>query len=150
MIPSRHLPAVLLLTSALAIASMARAAPPPKTRASMDRDLLEVTIPQLEHFYAQHKYTVTEVVQWHLARIYRYDGIYRAIETVMTPEALAVAAQEDAQAAQGHVQRGPLWGIPVVIKANTSIAGQLTTDGWSGFTISVTGDICEYICLFVA
>ena len=136
MIPSRHFPAVLLLTSALAIASMARAAPPPKTRASMDRDLLEVTIPQLERFYAQHKYTVTEVVQWHLARIVRYDGIYRAIETVMASEALTAAAQEDAQVAQGHVQRGPLWGIPVVIKANTSIAGQLTTDGWSGFTIS--------------
>ena len=136
MIPSRHFPAVLLLTSALAVASMARAVPPPKSRASMDRDLLEVTIPQLERFYAQHKYTVTEVVQWHLARIYRYDGIYRAIETVMASEALAAAAQEDAQVAQGHVQRGPLWGIPVVIKANTSIAGQLTTDGWSGFTIS--------------
>ena len=136
MIASRHLPAVLLLTSALAVASMARAVPPPKSRASMDRDLLEVTIPQLERFYAQHKYTVTEVVQWHLARIYRYDGIYRAIETVMASEALAAAAQEDAQVAQGHVQRGPLWGIPVVIKANTSIAGQLTTDGWSGFTIS--------------
>ncbi len=136
MIASRHLPAVLLLTSALAVASMARAVPPPKSRASMDRDLLEVTIPQLERFYAQHKYTVTEVVQWHLARIYRYDGSYRAIETVMASEALAAAAQEDAQVAQGHVQRGPLWGIPVVIKANTSIAGQLTTDGWSGFTIS--------------
>ena len=35
----------------------------------MDDDLLEVTIAQLEKFYASHKYTVTQVVQWHLARI---------------------------------------------------------------------------------
>jgi hypothetical protein len=33
----------------------------------MDRDLLEVTIPQLETFYSSHKYTVTQVVQWYLA-----------------------------------------------------------------------------------
>ncbi|MGB8692687.1 MAG: amidase family protein, partial [Steroidobacteraceae bacterium] len=120
---SRRLSSVLLLTSAMALAGMALAAPQPKSRASMDRELLEVTIPQLQRFYAQHKYTVTEVVQWHLARIHRYNGIYRAIESVMATEALAAAAQEDAQAAQGHVRRGLLWGVPVVIKANTSIAG---------------------------
>jgi amidase len=31
--------------------------------------------------------------------------------------------------------RGPLWGVPIVIKANTSIEGQITTDGWDGYTI---------------
>jgi Asp-tRNA(Asn)/Glu-tRNA(Gln) amidotransferase A subunit family amidase len=33
------------------------------------------------------------------------------------------------------MRRGILWGVPVVIKANTSIAGEVTTDGWSGYTI---------------
>jgi Asp-tRNA(Asn)/Glu-tRNA(Gln) amidotransferase A subunit family amidase len=99
----------------------------------MDRDLMEVTIPQLHDFYASHKYTVTQVVKWHLARIHRYNGIYRAVETVMEKEALAAAAAEDAQPA--GTPRGPLWGVPMVIKANTSIAGQVTTDGWAGFTI---------------
>jgi amidase len=42
---------------------------------AMDRDLLEVTIPQLEELYRSHKYTVTEVVQWYMARIARYNGI---------------------------------------------------------------------------
>jgi len=102
----------------------------------MDHDLLEVTIPQLESFYAQHKYTVTQVVQWHLARIRRYNGIYRALETVMASEALAVAAREDAEAAGGGAHSGPVWGVPIVIKANTSIEGQVTTDGWSGYTIA--------------
>ena len=43
---------------------------------AMDRDLLEVTIPQLEEMYRSHKYTVTEVVHWYMARISKYNGIY--------------------------------------------------------------------------
>jgi amidase len=101
----------------------------------MDRDLLEVTIPQLQRLYSQHKYTVTQVVQWHLARIERCNGIYRAVETVMRSEALAEAARADAEAAAGTAVRGPLWGAPIVIKANTSIARQVTTDGWEGYTL---------------
>jgi len=101
--------------------------------AAMDKDLVEVTIPQLQSYYASHRYTVTQVVQWHLARIHRYNGIYRAVETVMEREALTTAAAEDA--APESDRHGLLWGIPVVIKANTSIADQVTTDGWAGYKI---------------
>lgn len=96
---------------------------------------MEVTVAQLESFYQQRKYTVTQVLDWHLARIHRYDGIYRSIETLMETEARADAAREDAEAARGSATRGALWGVPIVIKANTSIEGQITTDGWSGYTI---------------
>jgi amidase len=112
-------------------ACLARAAAP----ADMDKDLMEVSVAQLESFYQQHKYTVTQVLDWHLARIHRYDGIYRSIETLMESEARKQAAREDQDAAGGSARRGPLWGVPIVIKANTSIEGQVTTDGWSGFTI---------------
>ena len=105
-----------------------------RTSAQVDRDLLEVTIPQLQRYYARHRYTVTDVTRWYLARIHRYNGIYRALETVMESEALAVAAREDAEAAAGTATRGPLWGVPIVIKANTSIRGVVTTDGWDGYT----------------
>jgi amidase len=111
------------------------AKPPGPSPADMDRDLLEITIPQLQRFYAEHKYTVTQVVEWHLGRIERYNGLYRAVETLMRSEALAAAAREDAEVAAGSAVRGPLWGVPIVIKANTSIAGQVTTDGWEGYTI---------------
>ena len=111
--------------------AQARLSPP----AAMDRDLIEVTIPQLQSYYAKHKYTVTQVIRWHLARLRRYNGIYRAVETVMESEALAVAAGEDADAARGGGVRGLLWGVPIVVKGNTSIQGQVTTDGWAGFTI---------------
>jgi Asp-tRNA(Asn)/Glu-tRNA(Gln) amidotransferase A subunit family amidase len=107
-------------------------------QSEMDRDLFEVTIPQLESFYASHKYTVTQVVEWHLARIHRYNGIYRPVEQILEKEALAAADQEDREQAAGvraAAFHGPLWGVPIVIKANTSIEGQITTDGWSGYKI---------------
>ena len=100
-----------------------------------DRDLLDVTVPALQQLYESKRYTVTQVVQWHLDRIDRYNGVYGAIETVLRESALAEAARLDAEAAKGDgVARGPLWGVPVVIKANTSVKGQVTTAGWEGFT----------------
>lgn len=120
--------AILGITASLSFAQPSKPAP-----AQINKDLFEVTVPKLESLYAAHKYTVTQVVEWHLARIHRYNGIYRAIETVMEQDALAQAAKEDAEAATMH--HGPLWGVPIVIKANTSIKGQVTTDGWAGYII---------------
>src|SRR5580658_9851386 len=104
---------------------------------AMDRDLLEITIPKLEQLYRNHKYTVTEVVHWYVARIEKYNGIYRAVQNLDLPRALATAAREDAEAkaAGSSFARGPLWGVPIVTKANTSIKGLITTDGWKGYTI---------------
>ncbi|MGA2562861.1 MAG: amidase [Steroidobacteraceae bacterium] len=127
-------PAIVYLI-ALWLTAPAIAKPNPPSPAQMDKDLLEVTIPQLERYYARHTYTVVQVVQWYLARIQRYNGVYRALETVLQSQALAAAAREDEQAASGSGRRGPLWGVPIVIKANTSIEGQVTTDGWAGFTV---------------
>jgi len=163
--PSTLLPLILCL----AIPALAQS----PAQSEIDKDLFEVTVPQLHALYASHKYTVTQVVQWHLARIHKYNGIYRPIEQILEKEALAQAAQEDATAneaatvgdpqwifqdcydpngcgksagiaqtaataANKHIEtgpHGPLWGIPIVLKANTSIAGQITTDGWAGYTI---------------
>ena len=99
--------------------------------AAIDRDLLDVTVPTLQRLYAEKRYTVTQVVQWHLDRIDRYNGVYGAIETVLREQALANAARLDAAGSGVH---GALWGVPIVIKANTSVAGEVTTAGWEGFT----------------
>lgn len=99
----------------------------------LDRDLMEVTIRQLQRLYAQRKCTVSEVVEWHLGRISRYNGVYRPVETLFEADARAEAARADASGSNGS--RGPLWGVPIVIKANTSIAGKVTTDGWKGYVM---------------
>ena len=106
-------------------------------QAAMDRDLLEVSIPQLETFYRDHKYTVTQVVHWYLDRIQRYNGVYGALEHVDEAGALAAAAKEDEEARAGGsgFARGPMWGVPIVMKENTSVRGLITSDGWKGYII---------------
>ena len=134
----RHLWSCLLSLSFAAAPLAAQTATlTPQQQTTMDRDLLEVNIPQLEKFYAAHKYTVTQVTEWYLARIARYNGIYHAVESVDSKGALAIATEEDAAAKRegANLKRGPLWGIPMVIKANTSIRGRITTNGWQGFII---------------
>jgi amidase len=123
---------LLIGLCALHAALTLAAQPASPSAGSMDRDLLEVTIPQLHRYYEQHKYTVSQVVDWYLARIARYNGIYKPIEQVFDADARAAAAREDSEARATH---GPLWGVPIVIKANTSIQGKVTTDGWEGFIV---------------
>jgi amidase len=130
-------PRMLRLIIGLCVSSLAfptGAKPPVTSTRGMDQDLMEVTIPQLHHYYDTHKYTVSQVVSWYLARIARYNGIYKPIEQVFDADARALAKQQDAEAG-GTAKHPPLWGIPIVIKANTSIAGKVTTAGWEGYVI---------------
>jgi len=128
-------PSRLAIVAALCLAAACGSRPAQTTEAAIDRDLMDVTVPELHRFYADKKYTVTQVVQWHLDRIDRYNAVYGAIETVFRTEALAEAAREDTEPAPAAgTQRGLLWGVPIVIKANTSIKGHVTTAGWEGFT----------------
>ena len=130
-----HLLALVILTIGSYAQTTALSTRGNASRKAMDRDLLEISIPRLEKLYSSHKYTVTEVVRWYLARIEKYDGIYRAVQNLDVPGALATAAREDAEAKMGGFVRGPLWGVPIVTKANTSIKGLVTTDGWKGYMI---------------
>jgi len=132
----RPLLLLLLLTAPLCAQTPSPSAKHPLThRDAIDHDLMETTISHLHQLYSAHRYTVTQVVQWHLDRIARYDGIYRAVQTLDARAALATAAREDAEAKQPGFHPGPLWGVPIVIKANTSIKGLLTTDGWRGYML---------------
>jgi amidase len=101
---------------------------------TMDRDLLEITVPGLEKLYAKHRYTVTEVTRWYLDRIDRYDGTYKAILYLDRDAALRRAAEEDAE--PKSAKHGALWGVAIVIKANTSVRGWVTSAGWKGYLIS--------------
>lgn len=124
----------LLLCLVIAVPALGQSSPNPAP-SQMDRDLMEVTVDRLHELYREHRYTVTQVVQWHLDRIARYNGIYRAVQTVNDKAAMAEAAREDAEAQQPGFAPGLLWGVPIVTKANTSIKGLVTTDGWRGYMI---------------
>jgi Asp-tRNA(Asn)/Glu-tRNA(Gln) amidotransferase A subunit family amidase len=87
--------------------------------AAMDRDLLDVTISQLRKLYSDKTYTVTQVVQWHLDRIDRYNGVYGAIETVLRTTRSPSRAP-GRRARRRAARRTAALGRAVVIKANTS------------------------------
>lgn len=101
-------------------------------RTKMDRDLMEVSVHELQALYASRHYTVEQVTRWCLDRIARYNGVYRSVQTVDVTGALLAARQQDAQRSGSH---GALWGVPIVVKANTAVRGLPDTDGWAGFAI---------------
>ena len=109
----------------------------------MDRDLLEITIPQLAALYDSHRYKVEDVTRWYFGRIARYNGVYRSVQTADVEGALATARREDADASGAH---GPLWGVPIVIKANTAVKGLPDTDGWEGFAMPWARVCCAQGC----
>ena len=123
---------VALLVFACVVACRAQANQA-AAQSAMDRDLMEISVPQLEKLYAQHRYTVTQVTKWYLDRIHRYDGTYKALLYLDADAALRHAAEEDAESATAN--HGPLWGVPILIKANTSVKGWVTSAGWKGYTI---------------
>jgi amidase len=104
---------------------------PEAEQARMDRDLMEIDIPRLQDLYRRHVYTVEQVTRWYLGRIAKYNGIYRDVQTVDVAGALETARREDA----GGGEHRAMWGVPVVIKANTAVKGLIDTDGWAGFAI---------------
>lgn len=72
--------------------------------------------------------TATEVVQAALARIQQHDGGLSAFVATWPGRALAKAAAIDAARAAG-APLGPLAGVPIAIKDNLVVAGEITSAG---------------------
>src|SRR4030095_954492 len=120
---------VTFLTAASYTSTPQSAARDQSTSAAIERDLEEITVAKLHAMYASNKYTVTQVTEAYLNRIARYDPVYRAFIYVDRTGALATAAAEDTakRTAGSRFTLSPLWGVPVVIKGNTSVKGFITT-----------------------
>src|SRR3954451_3779060 len=89
-------------------------------------DLQTVTIPQLEAAMNARKLTSVQLVEAYLARIKAYDK-YDAIRA-LNPHAVELAAVRDAERRAGR-SRGPLQGIPVLLKDNVGTDDMPTTAG---------------------
>jgi amidase len=90
----------------------------------------DATIADLQAAFAKGTLTAEKLTEIYLARIDAYDKKGPAINTVITlnPNALAEAKALDAERAAGHV-RGPLHGIPIVLKDNYNTYDLPTTAG---------------------
>ncbi len=88
----------------------------------------ELTIDQLQLGYKEHKYTIKEVVNVYLDRIIEIDKNGPKLNSVIeiNPDALQIAEELDTEMAAGKI-RGPLHGVPVILKDNIDTHDRMPT-----------------------
>jgi amidase len=79
-----------------------------------------------------------ELVELALARIDRLDGKLNAFGVVLAERALEDADRADERRARGD--RAPLLGVPVAVKDEIDIAGEVTSRGTGAITAPATAD----------
>jgi len=110
--------------------ALAHAAPfGPQPKKPGDALWIEKSIPELQALLASGALTSRELVQGYLQRIAALNPLLHAvIET--NPQAVAIAAQLDAERRRGIV-RGPLHGIPILLKDNIATGDAMQTTAGS-------------------
>ena len=95
-------------------------------------DLEEVTLADLEQGFRSGRFTARAVTEWYLARIQALDKNGPRVNAVieLNPEALSIAEAMDRERRSGR-PRGPLHGVPVLIKDNIDTADRMMTTAGS-------------------
>jgi amidase len=112
-----------LVTGGAAAASMLAA-----TKAfggGADVALEEATVAGLQSAMASGQTTARKVAEQYLSRIANLDKKFNSI-IELNPDALAIADQMDRERKAGKV-RGPLHGIPILLKDNIDTADKMKT-----------------------
>jgi amidase len=106
--------------------------------AAGDFEFLEATIPELQAAMASGQLTSARLVRDYLDRIHSLNPLlHSVIET--NPVAVCIAQQLDEERRNGHV-RGPLHGIPVLVKDNIATAAE-TCDGNEAMMQTTAGSL---------
>src|SRR5579862_688072 len=120
---------VLLLAAALHAQTSTRG---PKAKVEPRHfSVVGATIPEMQGALKEKRVTSRELVTQYLLRIALYNRRLNAVITV-NPKALDEADVRDRERAQGKV-RGPLHGIPIVLKDNMQTTNMPTTGGALAF-----------------
>ncbi|RKD92345.1 amidase [Mangrovibacterium diazotrophicum] len=122
--------------SALSIAGISACSPetkqPVDDQESVDLaafDLNEFTVGQFQQFMADGELSSVELCRKYLARIELVDPFLKSV-IELNPDALEIAKQMDDERAKGQV-RGPLHGIPILIKDNIDTGDKMMTTAGS-------------------
>jgi len=93
-------------------------------------DVVEASIADLQSAMTEGKITSRDLVQLYLARIAAYDTQGPRLNAIISinPKAMAMAARMDEERKQSGA-RGPLHGIPIILKDNFDTADMPTTAG---------------------
>lgn len=84
----------------------------------------------------------SDLVAMYLGRIERFGGKLNAFRVVLGERALAEAAEADRRIAAGET--APLLGVPVAVKDNVDVAGEVTTLGTGAFDRPAAADSAHY------
>lgn len=114
----------LLACSSKAQISEKRTAPEKIASISIE----EITIPQIQTAYKNGDFSIQDLVQVYLDRIEAIDKNGPQLNSILTinPDALTIAAALDAELKAGK-SRGPLHGIPIVLKDNIDTKDKMPT-----------------------
>ena len=95
-------------------------------------ELDELTVAELQAGMAEGRWTSRAVTELYLGRIEALDRNGPMLRSVIetNPEALDIAEQLDQERRAGQV-RGPLHGVPVIVKDNLDTADRMTTTAGS-------------------
>ena len=122
---------ITILTTLLLATTFSCTQKPDKQEHAADFRFEEYTITQLQQGYDNGDFTVTDVVQAYLDRINAIDENGPTLNAIIeiNPDAQAIAAQLDAELKEGK-KRGPMHGVPVLLKDNIDTHdGMETTAG---------------------
>jgi amidase len=121
------------ILTALLLATLFACNQTPKEKATTaEFQFEEYSISRIQQGYDNGDFTVTDVVQAYLERINAIDDNGPTLNAVIevNPDALAIAAQLDAELKDGK-KRGPMHGVPVLLKDNIDTHDRMSTTAGS-------------------
>ncbi|KAL8691450.1 MAG: hypothetical protein Q9218_003333 [Villophora microphyllina] len=98
--------------------------------------LIDITTEELETGLEKGIFTSVDLVNAYIARIQEVNSTLNVV-TEINPDALSIAAELDAERANGTT-RGPLHGMPILIKGNIGTADKLSTTAGSFALLGAT------------
>jgi amidase len=106
--------------------------------AELDRLLRDASIAAMQRLMETGTLTAEALTAYYLARIRRYDDRLRSV-VELNPEALAIAGALDDERRAGRV-RGPLHGIPLLLKDNIGTGDHMHTTAGAAALLDARAD----------
>ena len=91
----------------------------------LDALLEGASIVEIQRFFERGRLSSEELLLYYVRRIQKYDGALHSVSE-LDPDSIEIARRLDVERARGGV-RGPLHGIPILLKDNIATGGALHT-----------------------